>query len=40
MLGFSAQSAMARWFKARFGCSITEWRTGVRQRTLAAVGRW
>jgi len=40
MLGFSAQSAIARWFKARFGCSITEWRTGVRQRTLAAVGRW
>ena len=39
-LGFSAQSAMARWFKGRFGCSITEWRTDVRQRTLAAVGRW
>lgn len=40
MLGFSAQSAMARWFKGRFGCSITEWRTDVRARTLAAVGRW
>src|SRR4029453_2172203 len=30
MLGFSAQSAMARWFRGRFGCSITEWRKGVR----------
>ncbi len=40
MLGFSAQSALARWFKGRFGYSITEWRTGVRERTLAAVGRW
>jgi AraC-like DNA-binding protein len=29
-LGFSAQSAMARWFRARFGCTITEWRKGVR----------
>jgi AraC-like DNA-binding protein len=25
-LGFSAQSAMARWFRRRFGCSITQWR--------------
>ena len=40
MLGFSAQSAMARWFKGRFGCSISEWRTDVRERTRAAVGRW
>ncbi|WP_128929402.1 AraC family transcriptional regulator ligand-binding domain-containing protein [Bradyrhizobium guangxiense] len=29
-LGFSAQSAMARWFRGRFGCSITDWRKGVR----------
>ena len=29
-LGFSAQSAMARWFRGRFGCSITEWRKGIR----------
>ncbi|WFU71705.1 AraC family transcriptional regulator [Bradyrhizobium sp. CB2312] len=29
-LGFSAQSAMARWFRGHFGCSITEWRRGVR----------
>ncbi|MBR0840057.1 AraC family transcriptional regulator [Bradyrhizobium liaoningense] len=29
-LGFSAQSAMARWFRSRFGCSVTEWRKGVR----------
>jgi AraC-like DNA-binding protein len=27
LLGFSAQSALARWFKERFGCSITQWRT-------------
>src|SRR5262249_19080142 len=30
-LGFSAQSAMARWFRGRFGCSITEWRRGARE---------
>ena len=29
-LGFSAQSAMARWFRARFGCTITAWRRGER----------
>jgi len=29
-LGFSAQSAMARWFRSRFGCTITAWRKGVR----------
>lgn len=29
-LGFSAQSAMARWFRGRFGCTITEWRKGER----------
>lgn len=38
LLGFSAQSALARWFRGRFGCSITEWRGGGRQRTLSA--RW
>lgn len=26
LLGFSAQSALARWFRERFGCSITQWR--------------
>lgn len=26
LLGFSAQSALARWFGERFGCSITAWR--------------
>lgn len=26
LLGFSAQSALARWFKERFKCSITQWR--------------
>jgi AraC-like DNA-binding protein len=40
LLGFSAQSAMARWFRASFGCSITQWRSGSRQRTLAAAARW
>jgi AraC-like DNA-binding protein len=39
LLGFSAQSALARWFRGRFGCSITEWRDGGRQRTLMAA-RW
>jgi AraC-like DNA-binding protein len=36
LLGFSAQSAMARWFRARFGCSITQWRNGIRPEELAA----
>jgi AraC-like DNA-binding protein len=36
-VGFSAQSAMARWFKARFGCSISNWRKGMRPQ--AASGR-
>jgi AraC-like DNA-binding protein len=30
LLGFSAQSALARWFRDRFGCSITAWRAGRR----------
>ena len=34
-LGFSAQSAMARWFRHRFGCSITDWRKGVRPMARA-----
>jgi AraC-like DNA-binding protein len=38
LLGFSAQSAMARWFRGRFGCSITQWRSGDRQR--ATLARW
>jgi AraC-like DNA-binding protein len=29
-LGFSAQTAMARWFRNRFGCTITDWRRGMR----------
>jgi AraC-like DNA-binding protein len=36
LLGFSAQSALARWFRGRFGCSITDWRGGGWQRTLTA----
>lgn len=35
-LGFSAQSAMARWFRGRFGCTITNWRRGVRPLTKPA----
>jgi AraC-like DNA-binding protein len=31
LLGFSAQSALARWFRERFGCSITQWRADQRQ---------
>jgi AraC-like DNA-binding protein len=32
MLGFSALSAFSRWFRARFGCSVSAWR--------AAGGAW
>jgi AraC-like DNA-binding protein len=38
LLGFSAQSAMARWFRGRFGCSITEWRNGNRPVVSTAGG--
>ena len=34
LLGFSAQSALARWFKERFGCSITQWRTDPKHRSV------
>jgi len=34
LLGFSAQSALARWFRGNFGCSITQWRSGVRPKVL------
>jgi AraC-like DNA-binding protein len=34
LLGFSAQSALARWFRERFGCSITEWRSNARRRLM------
>jgi len=34
LLGFSAQSALARWFKERFGCSITQWRTDPRHSNI------
>jgi AraC-like DNA-binding protein len=40
MLGFSAQSAMARWFKGRFGRSVTAWRGDPREQALAAIRRW
>ena len=39
LLGFSAQSALARWFRGRFGCSITDWRGGGQRRTMMAA-RW
>src|SRR6201996_3525477 len=40
MIGFSAQSAMARWFRGRFGCSVTEWRADPHQQMRIAAGRW
>ena len=36
LLGFSAQSAMARWFRGRFGCSISQWRRNDGQRAARA----
>jgi AraC-like DNA-binding protein len=36
LLGFSAQSAMSRWFRGCFGCSISQWRNGIRPRSLTA----
>ncbi len=40
MIGFSTQSVMARWFRGRFGCSVTEWRSDPRERLRAFAGRW
>ena len=40
LLGFSAQSAMARWFRGRFGCSITQWRSDDGQRAGAGRPSW
>ena len=37
LLDFSAQSAMARWFRGRFGCSISQWRNGIRPKALTTV---
>ena len=34
LLGFSAQGAMARWFRGRFRCSISQWRNGIRPKAL------
>jgi AraC-like DNA-binding protein len=31
LLGFSALSAFSRWFRGRFGCSVSQWRTTVRR---------
>ena len=36
LLGFSAQSALARWFRERFGCSITQWRARLSRRAQIA----
>ena len=29
LLGFSALSAFSRWFRTKFGCSVSEWRAGA-----------
>src|ERR1700730_7495985 len=34
LLGFSAQSALARWFRERFGQSITQWRSQSNRKFL------
>ena len=36
LLGFSAQSAFSRWFRATYGCSVSEWRAG---QSVAASNR-
>jgi len=38
LLGFSAQSAMARWFRGHFGCSVTQWRSSLRPSPSSTVG--
>jgi AraC-like DNA-binding protein len=40
LLGFSAQSALARWFRGKFHCSIREWRGDGRRRSVTALSRW
>jgi AraC-like DNA-binding protein len=36
LLGFSGQSALGRWFKERFGCTITQWRTAAKAYGVVA----
>jgi AraC-like DNA-binding protein len=35
LLGFSALSAFSRWFRAKFGCSVSEWRAAQLVAPLA-----
>jgi AraC-like DNA-binding protein len=36
LLGFSALSAFSRWFRAKFGCSVSEWRAAQLAAPLAS----
>jgi AraC-like DNA-binding protein len=36
LLGFSAQSAFSRWFRAKYGCSVSEWRAAQSAQSVAA----
>ena len=35
LLGFSALSAFSRWFRGRFGCSVSQWRTSEGRAVIA-----
>jgi AraC-like DNA-binding protein len=35
LLGFSALSAFSRWFRAKFGCSVSQWRAAQLAAPLA-----
>jgi AraC-like DNA-binding protein len=35
LLGFSAQSAFSRWFRGRFGCSVSQWRASESRAVIA-----
>lgn len=36
LLGFAAPSGFSHWFRARYGCSVTEWRRARERRSAAA----
>lgn len=39
LLGFSNQSSFSHWFRAEFGCSVTQWRRQTAARSAATIGR-
>jgi AraC-like DNA-binding protein len=39
LLGFSARSALSRWFRSQFGCSVSEWRIAQLPSAKSKIGK-